>query len=141
MLVNPLEQTLEQYMRDRSELGITLRDGSFIKGKVKDYDGYVILIEGSPDTVVYRHSVLKLAEAGAAMPERQTRPERQARPERPARPQAPDRQPRPARVQPPRVQQKRPEKPVHSGQNESHDGMGTMGEAMMKWLKSQKGGE
>ncbi len=128
MQTNPLEQVLEEYSKTRSELGITLRDGSYIKGMVKDYDGYVILLDGVPDTIVYRHSILKLAAAGAG-PQRRTAP-------------APEKRVTPPRKEPSgRPSKPRPENPPVKEPAASQGGLGVMGEAMLRWLERQKGGE
>jgi len=128
MNVNALDIALEEYLGKNTEVSVTLRDSAMCRGRIKDFDGYVILLSGEPDLILYRHSVLKLTEAVAPrvherVQEKVFQPRRQPPPSKPPRK-------RPAGEQAARPPREQAEKP---GQ------MGTLGEAMQKWLESQKG--
>ncbi|HLB25615.1 MAG TPA: RNA chaperone Hfq [Nitrospirota bacterium] len=128
MNVNALDIALEEYLGKNTEVSVTLRDSAMVRGRIKDFDGYVILLSGEPDLILYRHSVLKLTEAVAPrvherVQEKVFQPRRQPPPSKPPRK-------RPAGEQAARPPREQAEKP---GQ------MGTLGEAMQKWLESQKG--
>ena len=137
MQENALDRMLEEYAGNKAEIGITLKDATFLKGTVKSFDGYVILMEGEPGELIYRHSILKLSSPAAHLQPVQTA----ARPEAPRaiaerkfqRPSA-----APRRKAPPRP---RPERQPESSREEKPGHLGTLGEEMMKWLKSQKGNE
>jgi sRNA-binding regulator protein Hfq len=133
MNINALDSALEGFMQGGQEISITLRDSTTVSGKVKSFDAYVILLAGEPGNMVYRHSILKLTEKLAEIPIERPKPEHRPRPEekplRPVRPSPPPRK-RPARVSAEPAQQKEPA---------SERSLGTLGEAMQKWLKSQQG--
>ena len=138
MQENSLDRMLEEYAGKKAEVAITLKDATFIKGIVKSFDGYVVLMEGEPGELIYRHSILKLSSPAAAQPQpaqAAVRPEaaRAATERKFQRPAAAPRRKAPQRPRPERQpESKREEKPGH---------LGTLGEEMMKWLKSQKGNE
>ena len=138
MQENALDRMLEECAEKKAEIGITLKDATFIKGIVKSFDGYVVLMEGEPGELIYRHSILKLSSPAAAQPQptqAAVRPEaaRAATERKFQRPAAAPRRKAPQRPRPERQpESKREEKPGH---------LGTLGEEMMKWLKSQKGNE
>lgn len=139
MHVNAIDQALEGYASDKTEVELTLKDGSVVRGVIKNFDGYVIFTDGGGSQMVYRHSLLKIAPAMAArVPDAQAQPAERPRRERfqtkpddrrNVQPQKSNRPPKP------RPQERRPQP---QPQEESGH-MGTMGEAMLEWLKSQKG--
>jgi RNA chaperone Hfq len=143
MHVNAIDQALEGYASDKTEVEVTLKDGSVVRGRIKNFDGYVIFFNGGSGQMVYRHSLLKIAPATAArvsetqarpQPQQIDRPRRerfQTKPDdrRNVQPQKSSRPPRPK----PQERKPQPQAKEESGH------MGTMGEAMLEWLKSQKG--
>jgi RNA chaperone Hfq len=130
MNINALDSALEGFIQGGREVSITLRDNSTVSGKVKSFDAYVILLAGGQDTMVYRHSILKLTEKLAEMPKPEHKPRTEERPAPHAKPSPPPRK-RPARVSAEPAQQPR--------EAASDKPLGTLGEAMQKWLKSQQG--
>jgi RNA chaperone Hfq len=125
MHVNALDQMLEEYNDGHTDVSFTLRDGTIVKGRVKDFDGYVILLTGEPEQILYRHSILKLSKAAPAMREKPT-----ARLTRPVEPKKRvETRPRP---------RPKAEKPPVTPPAAKSEGFGTLGEAMQKWLESQK---
>lgn len=131
MNVNALDIALEEYLGKNTEVSVTLRDSAMCRGRIKDFDGYVILLSGEPDLILYRHSVLKLTEAVAPrVHERVQEKVFQPRRQQPQQPPSKPPRKRPAGEQAARPPREQAEKP---GQ------MGTLGEAMQKWLESQKG--
>jgi len=138
MYANLLDEMLsEQCLKDPG-IGITLKDGTALYGKIKDFDSYVIILDGNPETVIYRHSILKLS---ASVPKPAA-----AREPAPVRAAPPVRETAPVRERTPRRPQQRPANrpdPRHAHESVPQDKTGQfnpMAEAMQKWLKSQKGG-
>lgn len=141
MHVNAIDQALEGYVSDKTEVEVTLKDGSFVRGRIKNFDGYVIFFDGDNGQMVYRHSLLKIAPAMAARvseaqaqpqpADRQRRERFQAKPDdrRNVQPQKSNRPPKP------KPQERRPQPQAQ----EDTGRIGSMGEAMQKWLQSQKG--
>jgi len=137
MQPNLLDQTLERHINDHTVVSITLRDRTTVKGRVKDFDAHVILLEGEPEALVYRHSVLKLGSEVAQPVQAERKPE--PRPRRAVEPR-PQEQRKPARprrdTRPPRPSA--PE-PRQSSEKEA-EAFNPMSDIMQKWLKSQQGG-
>ena len=137
---NAIAQALEGYASDKTEVEVTLKDGSVVRGRIRNFDGYVIFLDGGSGQMLYRHSLLKIApaaaarvsEAAQAQPAERTRRERfQVKPDdrRSAQPQKSN------RPQKPKPQERRPQVDAQ----EDTGRIGSMGEAMQKWLQSQKG--
>jgi RNA chaperone Hfq len=138
---NAIDQALEGYASDRTEVEATLKDGSVVRGWIKNFDGYVIFMDGGSGQMIYRHSLLKISPAKAAIAsELQAQPQDadkprhdrfQIKPEarQNARQQKSNRPPRP------KPQERKPQ--VAAQEDTSR--IGSMGEAMQKWLQSQKG--
>ena len=138
---NAIDQVLEGYATDKTEVEATLKDGSVVRGRIKNFDGYVIFMDGGAGQMVYRHSLLKIALAKAAsVSEPLAQPQSIGKPGRERFQVKPDarqnipqqksnRQPRP------KPQERRPQ--VEAQEDTSR--IGSMGEAMQKWLQSQKG--
>lgn len=122
---NLTDRALEGFHNSGGEAAFLLRDGGRITGKVVDFDGYIVIVSGAPDRLVYRHSILKLVPARAAQKVEAQRPETQKR-----RAEAP----KPRRAP-------RRETPSAPRAASSEPGFtNPMADAMQKWLKSQKGG-
>lgn len=138
---NAIDQALEGYATDKTEVEATLKDGSVVRGKIKNFDGYVVFMDGGNGQMLYRHSLLKIAPAKAesvseAQP--QTKPVEKPRRERfQARPDARQNAQQQKSTRPPRPkpQERRPQVEAQ----EDTGRIGSMGEAMQKWLQSQKG--
>jgi len=130
---NALDIVLEDFAAKGIEAAVTLRDGASLFGRIKRYDGYVILLEGNPEVMVYRHSILKFSEKTAEAVKPAPKPAEQ--PARPRRPSEPRRQSSAPRRQPPRSA------PVSAREEPAKEpgSLSPMGEAMLKWLKSQQG--
>jgi sRNA-binding regulator protein Hfq len=141
MQTNLIDAELEKHFNNNSPVYLTLRDNTILKGAVKDYDAYVVILAGDKDSVVYRHSILKVADSPVHRPvyKNEARPapvprpaasrsEAQTRPQgdRPPRPKKPPVRPAPARA--PEIAP------------EAQAPMNPLADEMMKWLKSQKGG-
>lgn len=135
MNINALDSSLEGFAGKDQEVSITLRDNSTVVGKVKSFDAYIILLADGPGTMVYRHSILKLSEK---LPEQKTAPAPKPMPERPVSQGRPPSMRRPANrpAQRPEMASAPQARPKEAALDKP---LGTMGEAMLKWLKSQKG--
>jgi host factor-I protein len=68
---NIQDQFLNQVRKARIEIEAVLTSGSSIKGFVRSFDSFCIIVEDSDDTkLVYKHalSMIKPAEAGVKIP-------------------------------------------------------------------------
>ncbi|MHB8172857.1 MAG: RNA chaperone Hfq [Nitrospirota bacterium] len=130
---NPFDEALENFHSKDTEAALVLKDGSQLRGRIKRFDGYVVFLENGAETMVYRHSILKLSDAAQERAEIQPAP----RPE-------PRKTPAPTSSRKPPVRQKRPprrEPPQAVQQKEPAGSLSRMGEELQKWLKNQKGNE
>lgn len=143
MHVNAIDQALEGYASDKTEVEVTLKDGSVVRGRIMNFDGYVIFTDGGSGQMLYRHSLLKIAPAKAAHvsePLAQPQPQSIGKPRRERFQVKPD-----ARQNVPQQKINRPPKPKPQERRPQVDAqedtgrIGSMGEAMQKWLQSQKG--
>jgi RNA chaperone Hfq len=83
MHVNAIDQALEGYASDKTEVEVTLKDGSVVRGRIMNFDGYVVFFDGGSGQMLYRHSLLKIAPAAAArVSEAQAQPQPADRPRR-----------------------------------------------------------
>jgi len=143
MQTNLLDDVLERHLNDGSPVYLTLKDNTALKGAVKDYDSYVVMLGGERDSVVYRHSILKAADAAAhkVEPKKEVRPPapvQRAAPPRPA-PQSRPQQERPPRPKRPPVRPTNVPQPERAPEAQA-PAMNPMAEKMAEWLKKQKGG-
>jgi sRNA-binding regulator protein Hfq len=138
MHANALDQMLEECLGNGKPISITLRDNSIIHGKIKNFDGYVIMLEDGPDTVIYRHSVLKLAEYRPEAARPQVAEFHQEQPDRASRMAGKNFRPQPHQQKKSRP---RPDEQQSRTSQERPGEVSVLGEEMLKWLKSQKGNE
>lgn len=127
---NLTDAALEGYRESGEEISFVLHDGGSVTGKVLNFDGYTVIVSGSPDYMLYRHSILKFmtasAASGMARKQASTKPKTGAPSGKKAgRPRKEARRDTPA--EPKSV----PGSPGFSN---------PMADAMQEWLKSQKGG-
>jgi len=134
---NAIDQALEGYASDKTEVEVTLKDGSAVRGRIRNFDGYVIFFDGDAGPMLYRHSLLKIAPAKAArVTEAQAQPKPIEKPRRERFQVKPDaQQQKGSRPPRPKPQERRPQ----VASQEDTGRIGSMGEAMQKWLQSQKG--
>jgi len=135
---NAIDQALEGYASGKTEVEVTLKDGSVIRGKIMNFDGYVIFFDGGSGPMIYRHSLLKIAPAKAArVSEAQAQPVEKPRRERfQVKPEARQNAQQQKSNRPPRP---KPQEHKTQATQEDTGRIGSMGEAMQKWLQSQKG--
>lgn len=145
---NLIDQTLKGFVDSGEEVGIALRDGTSVKGRLTDFDSYVLMVGEGATTVVYRHSVLKVLPAAVlvqkpaverpAQPRPEQRPEQRRTEQRrtDSRPSGPRQAPKKSqpRRQPPRVE----EMPAQVSKD---DFSNPMAGQLEKWLKNQQGGK
>jgi len=132
MAANLTDRLLESFQGTGEDVRINFRDGSSATGKVVDFDSYTVVLSGTPDLMVYRHSILKLmsktaADAPAARPERKPSARTTPKPQ-PRRAPGEQRQPR-----------NRPQ-PEQKKASADSGFTNPMADKMLEWLKSQKGG-
>ncbi len=131
MTDNLTDMALEGFHRSGEEAAFLLHDGVRMTGKVVDFDGYIVVMSGTPDYVLYRHSILKLEPAHAAA---RAKTEITQGQKRRAQTQPKSKAPAPRRRTP------RPETPAPAPASSESGFSNPMADAMQKWLKSQKGG-
>lgn len=149
MQTNLIDNTIKEYIDSGTEAGLSLHDGSVVKGRITDFDGYVVIVGSDIPAMVYRHSILKISDASSLMDKKSPAAPRPARTDKPAPGKSgpqPARQDRPAPRQKPAPKQrtdKRPPRPApHEKAAPSGDDFANpMAEKLANWLKSQKGGE
>jgi sRNA-binding regulator protein Hfq len=136
---NAIDQALEGYASGKTEVEATLKDGSVVRGRIMNFDGYVIFMDGGSGQMLYRHSLLKIAPAKEARTsDAQTQPAEKPRRERfQVKPDARQNAQQQKNTRPPRP--KPQERKPQVAAQEDTGRIGSMGEAMQKWLQSQKG--
>jgi len=133
MAVNLTDRLLESFQGTGEEVLIKFRDGSSTTGRVLDFDSYTVVLSGTPDLLLYRHSILKLMSRTAADTVA-------ARPERPSSARTTPKQSQPRRAS---GEHRTPRNRPQPEQNKSSAEPGfsnPMADKMLEWLKSQKGG-
>jgi len=130
---NLIDITLAKFRDTREEIGVALRDGTVVKGRLSDFDSYIMLVDTGTTTVVYRHSVLNVSPAAAISAQPKSKPSPANQDTRPSG------KPRQA---PKKTQQRKPaeRKPVLPAQDKD-DFANPLAGQMERWLKSQKGGK
>jgi sRNA-binding regulator protein Hfq len=149
MQTNLIDNTIRQYIDSGAEAGISLHDGSVVKGRITDFDGYVVIVGSEVPAMVYRHSILKISDASSLTDKRPPAVPRPARTEKPGPGKSgtqPARQDRPVHRQKPAPKQRTDKRPPRPAPQEKaapsgDDFANPMAEKLANWLKSQKGGE
>jgi len=87
---NLIDQSLKFSKEQSVPVKISLRTGETVSLRVKDFDGYVVLVGGEPDYLLYRHSILDVDGGAGHRPARKDagRKEGQRPPDRPKKPQS-----------------------------------------------------
>ena len=107
MEINLLDRMLETFQSGRSVVTITLQNKVRVSGRIKAFDGYVIIVENSKQEIVSRHAVSCLQ---PVLPQAQPRPAAPAARPAPAKP-APVQTAKPAPSKP-RAAQPQPASPA-----------------------------
>ena len=63
---------LNTYLTMQTPITVTLQNKIRVSGKIKAFDGYVIIMEGQKREILYRHAISTLCLAVQAEPKRQT---------------------------------------------------------------------
>jgi len=129
---NLIDQTLIFSKEQSTPVRMSLRNGETVSVRIKDFDGYVVLVEGEPDYLLYRHSISNVDGGTGHRPSRQSKPSRQAQGRKtgPA-PKAAVKKRAPKKAAPEPSQQNR------EGQSFANP----MADQLKKWLDSKKDGE
>ncbi len=54
------DQFLQELQQNQTFVTVTLTDGSHLKGTVKTFDTFTLLLEGEKQHLIYKHAVCKL---------------------------------------------------------------------------------
>jgi len=128
MANNLIDQSLKFSKEQSVPVKIALRDGRTVAIRVKDFDGYVVLVAGEPDYLLYRHSIFNV-DGGAGHRPAKARPERKPKPKTTGKPRR--------KPHTPDKTEKRPSLKNKEGQSFANP----MADQIKKWLDSQKDGE
>lgn len=67
METNLLDRMLASYRDQRTAVTVSLQNKVRLTGAIRDFDSYVIILEGPKNEIIYRHAVSSIAPAGAAV--------------------------------------------------------------------------
>ncbi len=127
METNLLDRMLDTYLTGRTSVTVTLRNKIRVSGRIKAFDSYVIIMDGTKQEILFRHAVMSLS---SFSPEEHKRPPAATRPA-PAKTVPP----RPAKSvsrQPGQAQpQTLPSSATESLNNSMKDGL-------LRWMQEQK---
>ncbi len=59
-MTNIQDQFLQELQEKQTFVTVTLTDGSHLKGTVKTFDTFTLLLEGEKQHLIYKHAVCKL---------------------------------------------------------------------------------
>jgi RNA chaperone Hfq len=78
METNLLDRMLSTYLTEQTPVTVTLQNKIRVSGRIKAFDGYVIIMEGLKREILYRHAISTLSLAVQDEPIRQTSQQRAA---------------------------------------------------------------
>jgi sRNA-binding regulator protein Hfq len=149
MSANLIDNNLKIAVEQSKPVKMTLRDGSVVSLKVKEFDGYVVLVEGKPDYLLYRHSILDIDAGLTHGPRRDARqvskkdaapPRPSAKPRQPGKPRSEpaDKKRRPRREAGDQNRQPLRQDPVRTDENAFGN---SLADKLKAWQDSSKEGE
>jgi RNA chaperone Hfq len=127
MEINLLDRMLDTYLTGRTPVTVTLRNKIRVSGRIKAFDSYVIIMDGTKQEILFRHAVMSLSSFSAEEHKRPPATSRpalaKATPPRPAK--SVSRQPRQAQPQ------TLPPSATESLNNSMKDGL-------LRWMQEHK---
>jgi RNA chaperone Hfq len=131
METNLLDRMLSTYLTGQTPVTVTLQNKIRVSGKIKAFDGYVIIMEGQKREILYRHAISTLC---PAVQEDQKRPPAQQRtaPRKP--PDAQNSKSEKSTAHKPRPMQQRPQLSASAGESINS----SMKDGLLKWMQEQK---
>ena len=63
METNLLDRMLSTYLTEQTPVTVTLQNKIRVSGKIKAFDGYVIIMDGQKREILYRHAISTLSPA------------------------------------------------------------------------------
>ncbi|HXY62556.1 MAG TPA: RNA chaperone Hfq [Nitrospirota bacterium] len=131
METNLLDRMLTTYLTEQTAVTVTLQNKIHVSGKIKAFDGYVIIMEGQKREILYRHAIATLSIAAQEEQKRQPAQQRPAAGKATVAPH-PKPQKSSARKNQPMHQQPSlsasPSEPINS----------SMKDGLLKWMQEQK---
>jgi RNA chaperone Hfq len=131
METNLLDRMLNTYLTEQTPVTITLQNKIRVSGKIKAFDGYVIIMEGQKREILYRHAISTLC---PAVQEDQKRPLAQQRPAAANPAAAPNQKPEKSAARKPRPIHQRPALQASAGEPINS----SMKDGLLKWMQEQK---
>ncbi len=122
MEANLLDRMLSSYLSEQTVVTVTLQNKIRITGKIKAFDSYVIIVDGTKREILYRHAISSLS---PALPEEQ---KRQAAPGRAAPNQQNAASHKARQAHRPALSASAAEPSINNG----------MKEGLLKWMQEQK---
>lgn len=130
METNLLDRMLNAYLTEQTPVTVTLQNKIRVSGKIKAFDGYVIIMEGPKREILYRHAISTLSPAV----QEEKRPTAQQRPVAGKPAVAPHPKPQKSAAGKPRPMHQQPalsasaSEPINS----------SMKDGLLKWMQEQK---
>jgi RNA chaperone Hfq len=131
METNLLDRMLNTYLTEQTPVTVTLQNKIRVSGKIKAFDGYVIIMEGQKREILYRHAISTLSPAAQ---EEQKRPPAQQRPAARKPVVAPNPKSEKSTAHKPRPTQQRPALSASAGEPINS----SMKDGLLKWMQEQK---
>ena len=131
METNLLDRMLNTYLTEHTPVTVTLQNKIRVSGKIKAFDGYVIIMEGPKREILYRHAISTLS---PAVQEEQKRPPTQQRPTTGKPAVAPNPMPQKSVARKPRPMHQQPT--LSASANEPINS--SMKDGLLKWMQEQK---
>ena len=134
METNLLDRMLSTYQDGQLPVTVTLQNKIRITGKIKAFDSYVIVMEGSKREILYRHAISSLTQQAPIEQKRQPVVSRPAA----AKPAPPN--PKPVRTTSHKPTRKpRAAQPQTLSASAGEPGLNTgMQDGLLKWMQEQK---
>ena len=132
METNLLDRMLATYLTGRTSVTVTLRNKIRVSGRIRAFDGYIIIMDGHKQEILYRHAVTCLSPL--LQEEHKRRPPVTSRPA-------------PAKTTPTRPVMSAPRQPAQTQHQTSApspsvieaEGLNTsMKDGLLKWMQEQK---
>ncbi|MGC1455577.1 MAG: RNA chaperone Hfq [Nitrospirota bacterium] len=128
MEINLLDRMLDTYLTGRTSVTVTLRNKIRVSGRIKAFDSYVIIMDGTKQEILFRHAVMSLS---SLSPEEHKRPPATSRPAL-----AKAAPPRPAKSVSRQPRQAQPQTTLPPSATESLNN--SMKDGLLRWMQEQK---
>lgn len=127
---NLLDRMLDTYQTERTVVTVTLQNRTRVRGRIRSFDSYIIMMENQKGDIIFRHAVSSLNTGDLSGIPQQARP----KPAVHAAQGRPPRKPAGART--------RTERPRHDTRQRDDEGFNdTMKDGLLKWIQGRGSGK